>query len=214
MEQGVFVIAFGQVVVGDLRAQVMDVMKTDVPTEPLQDERQLVKGTALQTGLHKFPAFVVVPVGRVKIMLDVEKPDPDRGTDHEDRQLHHEIGLPPDQPAHQGDHRHQRKIGPPDTGLLTPSLCWRNALGDDKDQQWANSQQGKRITHDAVGSLLPPRRGEIFPDGHRIHVACAAPVEVTGSGMMDRMIMLPAIVGRKVQKGGDPARQNHWPSAI
>ena len=72
MEEGIFVIAFGQVVVGNLRAQVMDVMKTDVPTEPLQDERQFIKGTALQPRFYEFPAFVVVPVGRVKIVLDVE----------------------------------------------------------------------------------------------------------------------------------------------
>ncbi len=133
MEQGVFVIAPGQVVVGDLRAQVMDVMKTDVPTEPLQDERQLVKGAALQTSLHKFPAFVVVPVGRVKIVLDVEQPDPDRTTDHEDRQLHHEISLPPDPPAQQGNDRHQRSIRRPDTGLFASALRWRNPMADDKN---------------------------------------------------------------------------------
>lgn len=62
MEQGIFVIAFGQVVVGNLCTQVMDVMKTDVSTEPLQDERQLIEGTALQTRFYEFPAFVVVPV--------------------------------------------------------------------------------------------------------------------------------------------------------
>ena len=87
MEQGIFVIALGQVVVGDLGAQVMDVMKTDVPGEPLQNERQFIEGTALQPCLYKFPALVVVPVGWVKVVLDVEEPDPDRCTDHEDRQL-------------------------------------------------------------------------------------------------------------------------------
>ena len=85
MEQRVFVIAPGQVVVGDLGAQVMDVMKTDVPSEPLQDERKFIKGTALQPCLYKFPAFVVIPIGRIKIMLNVEKPDPNGCADHENR---------------------------------------------------------------------------------------------------------------------------------
>ena len=134
MEQGIFVIAFGQVVIGDLRAQVMDVMKTDVAREPLQDERQLIEGTALQPRLHKFPAFVPIPVGRVEVVLHVEKPDPDRGADHQDWQLYHEICLPPDQPARQGDRNHQRKISPPDAGDLASSLGWRNPLGDDEDQ--------------------------------------------------------------------------------
>lgn len=99
MEQRVFVIAPGKVIAGNLGAQVMNVMKTNVPTEPLQNERQLIKGTALQPGFYKFPAFVVVPISRIKIVLDVEEPDPDRCSDHQDRQLHHQIGLPSDQPA-------------------------------------------------------------------------------------------------------------------
>src|SRR6476469_282742 len=122
MKQGVFVIAFRQIVVGDLCTQMMDVMKSDVPTEPLQDERQFIEGTALQPCLYKFPAFVVVPVGWVKVVLDVEEPNPDRCTDHEDRQLHQYIRLPPNQPAYQGNHNDQRKIGPPDTGTFASSV--------------------------------------------------------------------------------------------
>ena len=88
MEHGIFIIAFGQIVIGDLGAQVMDVMKTDIPTEPLQDDRQFIEGTALQPCLDKFPAFMVVPVGWVKVVLNVEEPDPDRRTDHKNRQLY------------------------------------------------------------------------------------------------------------------------------
>src|SRR6185503_11292517 len=130
MEQWIFIIAFGQVVVGDLGAQMMDVMKTDVAREPLQEKRQFVKGTALQARLYKFPAFVPIPVGRVEVVLHVEKPNPDRGADHQDWQLYHEVCLPPDQPARQGDRNHQRKISPPDTGDLASSPGWRNPLGD------------------------------------------------------------------------------------
>ena len=207
MEQGIFVIAFGQVVIGDLGAQVMDVMKTDVAREPLQEKRQLVKGTALQARLYKFPAFVPIPVGRVEIVLDVKEPDPNRGADYQDWQLYHEIRFPPDQPAHQGDHNHQQNIGGPDTGDLTPALCRRDAMADEKDRQGRESQQDQWITRNAIEGLLPPRRGEIFSHRHRVHVTGAAPVEVTGSGMMDRMVMFPAIVRRKVQKGGDPAEE-------
>src|SRR5690349_18129970 len=121
MKHGIFIIAFGEVIVGDLGAQVMDMMKADIPAEPLQNERQFIEGTALQPCLYKFPALVVVPVGWVKVVLDVEEPDPDRGTDHEDRQLHQYIRLPPDQPAYQCNHNHQRKIGPPDTRSFASS---------------------------------------------------------------------------------------------
>ena len=71
MEEGIFIIAFREIVVRDLGAQVVDVMKADVPTKPLQDKRQLVKRTALQPGLHKLPAFMVIPISGVKVMLDL-----------------------------------------------------------------------------------------------------------------------------------------------
>ena len=207
MEQGIFVIAFGQVVVGDLGAQVMDVMKTDVAREPLQEQRQLVKGTALQAGLYKFPAFMPVPVGGVEVVLDVKEPDPNRGADYQDWQLYHEIHFPPDQPAHQGDHNHQQNIGRPDAGDLTPALCRRDAMAYKKDRQGREPQQDQGITRKAIEGLLPPWRSEIFSHRHRVHVTGAAPVEVASGGMMDRMVMFPAIVGCKVQKGGDPAKE-------
>ncbi len=61
------------------------------------------------------------------------------------------------------------------------------------------------MAHDAIEGLLPPRRGEIFLHRHRVHIACAAPVEVTSGGMMDGVIVLPVIVRCKVQEAGDPA---------
>ena len=78
MEKRVFIIAFGQVIVGDLGTQMMDVMKADIPAEPLEDEWQLIEGTALKSCFCEFPAIIVVPIGGVKVMLNVEKPDPDR----------------------------------------------------------------------------------------------------------------------------------------
>jgi len=80
-------------------------------------------------------------------------------------------------------------------------------MGDEKDRQGREPQQNQGITRKAIEGLLPPRRGEIFSHCHRVHVTGAAPVEVASGGMMDRMVMFPAIVGCKVQKGGDPAEE-------
>lgn len=47
MKDRVFVITPGQVVVRDLRTQMVDVMETDISTEPLKDDGQFIEGTAL-----------------------------------------------------------------------------------------------------------------------------------------------------------------------
>src|SRR5579872_5689091 len=48
LEQRVRVVAFLQIVIGNPRAQMMDVMKSDVAGKPLQHAGQFVKRTALQ----------------------------------------------------------------------------------------------------------------------------------------------------------------------
>lgn len=39
MEKGVFLVAFLKIVIGDLGTQVVNMVKTNIPCEPLQDLR-------------------------------------------------------------------------------------------------------------------------------------------------------------------------------
>jgi len=47
--------ALFEVIIGDVRAEVMDVMETDVAGKPLEEPRQFVKGTPFQRGLGIVP---------------------------------------------------------------------------------------------------------------------------------------------------------------
>lgn len=80
--------AFLQFVVGDLRAEVMDVMEADVAREPLQHFRQFVERTACHARLEEIPVLVALPIGRVEIMLDVEQPHARRAGDQQDGNFH------------------------------------------------------------------------------------------------------------------------------
>ena len=85
MKDGILFIGLRKVVIGDLRAQMVDVMETDVPAEPLQDGRQFIKGTALQAGFEVIPLAVALPIHSLEIMLNIEQPYP-RTCSKEDHQ--------------------------------------------------------------------------------------------------------------------------------
>ena len=64
-------------VVGNTRAQVVDMMKPDVAGEPLQDSWQLIKGTALKRRCGVIPVLGPRPIGALELMLHVEQPQAD-----------------------------------------------------------------------------------------------------------------------------------------
>ena len=77
-EDGVGVVGALQVVVRDPGVEVMDMMQTDVAGEELQQLRELQIRAATQRGLGIAPLTLALPVGVLKLVLDVEQPDADR----------------------------------------------------------------------------------------------------------------------------------------
>src|ERR1700691_694504 len=67
LKEWVGLVAFLQVVIGDARAEVVNVMEPDVAGEPLQDSGQLVKRTALQGRGGKTPVLTAFPVNILKL---------------------------------------------------------------------------------------------------------------------------------------------------
>src|SRR5687767_8841705 len=83
-----------QIVIGDARAEVVQVVIADIPGKPLEDFRQLVKRAALQRGGGVVPVFSAFPVNAVKLMLHVKEPDAYGAGDPHDRELNQEISFP------------------------------------------------------------------------------------------------------------------------
>ena len=63
---------FLKFIVRDPRAEVMDVMETDISSEPLQNFWKLIEGTAIHASVEEFPLRVAFPVRRVEIVLHIE----------------------------------------------------------------------------------------------------------------------------------------------
>ena len=75
-----FVASF-EIVIRNARAQMVDVMVADVTGKPLENLRQLIKGTALQRGGGVIPLLFARPINAFELVLDVEQPEASRTGD-------------------------------------------------------------------------------------------------------------------------------------
>ena len=71
-EKCIRIVAFLQMVVGNGRAQMMDMMKADIARKPLQDSGQLVERAPVQRSLRVIPPVAALPVRAFKLMLYVK----------------------------------------------------------------------------------------------------------------------------------------------
>ena len=67
---------------------MMDVVNADVGGEPAQKARQGIVRAAVKRRLLQIPSVVVSPYGILKLVLNIEQPDPGRGRQQHDRQMH------------------------------------------------------------------------------------------------------------------------------
>ncbi len=92
---------------------MMNVMKSDVARDPLQNRGKLVIRAPLHRGFHIAPFFFVLKVGILELMLDIEQPDAQQAGYEENRPLNHDECLPadgPDQQRIQSDQEYIRQI--------------------------------------------------------------------------------------------------------
>ena len=72
LEDRVLVVTFLQFVIGDLRAEVVNMMETNIAGKPLQHFGKFIERTAVHASLEELPILVALPVGRLKVMLNIE----------------------------------------------------------------------------------------------------------------------------------------------
>src|SRR5829696_921713 len=136
LELGVFLVTCLELVVGDLWAEVMDMMETDIPREPLQQLWQLIEGAAVHAGIEELPLRMAFPVSRVEVVLDIKKPDAYAAGNQQDWYLHQQERRPADfqnEPAHDGG---DRDIGPDHAAALAlPGALFPEPVRECKDEE-------------------------------------------------------------------------------
>ena len=203
-ENFVRVVAFFQLVVWNPWAQVMDVVETDVASEPLQDLGKFVERAAQQRGGRVVPLFMVVPVNVLELVLHVEHPDASGTGDHRHGKLNHQPALPAQRPDLQArENRHGDIHGPNRHFFTAARIAVGEPLINEKQAGRGDQKQNDRIAHDPVNELFPFRSGEVFSHGEGPDVTRATTIQIAATGVVEGMFPAPMEIRSGRQKAGE-----------
>lgn len=125
------IMALFQMVVGNSRAYVVNVMEPDVARKPLQQSWQAIERRALQCSLHWIPRNMARPVNPLELMLDVKQPNAASAGDNKYGKLDQQIGLPSDKPGSEDKGERNACVGDVQAlDLLSPFTLSRKSLID------------------------------------------------------------------------------------
>ena len=127
---------------------------------------------ATQRRLGIAPLIVALPVGVLKLVLDVEQPDADRARQQRRWRPHDKEVLPADQPAQRGDDDGQRGVGA-EHAVAHPRSCAaaHQPRFDDHGEHRAEPEHHQRVTKQPVGKPTPPRTSLILGDRQGLDIA-------------------------------------------
>ena len=206
LEQRLRLVAPLQIVIGNLRAQMMNVMKPDVARKPLENPGQFVERAALQRRREIIPFLVPLPVNSFELMLHVKQPHPGRAGHHYDRQLDQQIRLEAENHAQPDGHSQNRQICPIHRVTLPPArLFRRKPVLDHKQEKRRHHEEHERISRQPIREPFPAGCFQIFLHGQCPYRTQAAPVQVASRRMVDGMFPAPEMIRGEGQYAGDEA---------
>ncbi len=197
-----------QPVVGDPRAEVVDVVEADAAGHPVEHPGQAVERAARERGRGVVPVLARGPVRPLVLVLHVEEEDAAGGGEEHRGRVDGRDRARPDQQARGGQRHEDGRVGEVNPEDLAPSsraLRVEPLLGDQPDR--AEHEQDDRVAVDGVLDPAEPREGAVLLDGERLDVAVAALVQAAGGGVVDGVVLRPLGVGREGQGARDEADQ-------
>jgi len=138
------VVAFFEEVIRDPRAQMMDMMETDVSAEPLEDPRQGVVGASPGRLFEIGPVRVAIPLNPFILVLNVEHPQSGDAGDGDDRQLNEHEGLETDCEMSEHEDSQKRQVIIDDAPFHSRSGALRpETIENQEEIEWACAEQGQ-----------------------------------------------------------------------
>ncbi len=203
LEHGLLAEALREPVIGDRRAQVMDMVKADVAGEPVQNSRQRIHRAALQRDRHVIASIAALPVDPVELVLDVEQPDTGGARDGEGGDQQQKRGGDSEgdeECAESGDQREVGEVNASSAGR--PRHRVRQPLLEKDDKQRADTHHHDRVSVEPVAEPHGKRRLAVLADGQGPDVAETAAVEIAGRRVVSGMFDPPVVVGREGHNSG------------
>jgi hypothetical protein len=197
-----------QPIIGNAAAQVMDVMNADIRGEPAQDRGQVVVRAAVQGVGVQVPVRVLFPGRLLELVLHVEQPHAERRGEQDDGKLDEQECPDADEPDQRRGEQRNREVGrhgaepglPP--GAHQPE---RQPVLQQEQVGRTDAEHDQRMPVQAIADPSPQRPGAKLAHRQRVDIADAAAIEVSGSRVVDGVVVAPVVVGRHGQHATDAA---------
>jgi len=193
-----------QFVIGDLRAQMVNMMETYIAAEPLQQARQFVIGTAHQRCRGIVPMLVGLPVCIFVLVLHVEKPDARNSGNHLYGNPNQQNGRQSDTPDGQRPERDEYRVGQVNASpLALPGMLSNKSQSEQKDVMRADEERDEGMSIDPVRKPVPLCAGQVLLDGQSYNIPDATAIQITGSRVMNGMLVRPSKIWSMDQNAAD-----------
>ena len=169
-------------------------VQADVAGEELQHARQLQVGAALQRGVGEAPVLACAPSRRPRTgaARRTARCRPRRRAGR--RRLHEQVLAPTDEPAERPDEQGQGDVRADDAAADARRASRAGSAGWTISAPRTARTRTSRTGCGTAGSEAPaPRPTRVLGDGQRGHVADAAPIEVAGGRVVDRVVVAPPL---------------------
>ncbi|GEM_PF-5961724 len=193
---------------------MVNVVQTDVPTEPLQHLWQLVVGAAGKGGLLEFPIVVLGPIHVFVLVLNIEQPDtPDARHSH-DGNLDEQVGLDPDGKVRQQYNSGQSQVAVDHTQALTLARFGvPQSVAKEEQKQRSQDEQDRGVAIEAVSEPGPLRGSKIFRNRHSPYIAMTTPVQIASGAVVHGVFVPPIVIRRKGEYASNESDQSVCPPA-
>ena len=181
-ENFVLIVSRFQIVIGDLGAQMVDMVETNVAAKPLQQFGQLEIGGTFESGPFVIPFVVPAPVGIFKLVLHIKEKYTYYGTRDGDRQPDHEDFFEAQPISQAQKDSQQANVGVVHRDAffaLTGGQFEGQAMKDSKKQCGGKNEHNDGVTIEAINEFAPNAALAIFFYRNGIDIAKAAKIEVT-----------------------------------
>jgi len=208
VQAGIFSCTGLQIIIGNARVQMVDVVKTNVAGQPLEHPWQFVKSAALNGGRQKIPLLLRPVIILLVLVLYVEKPEGDRPEAQQYGKMYQENLLPAQDKGKSAVDQHQKqvieKVGPPDPfPLLQPHE--RITHGKGQVNHGHAYKLNDRAAKEAVVPLPPRRTLAVLFRRQEIDVAPAAVLQLAIMGVMFVVAMAPVLIRNGTEQAGEKA---------
>jgi len=182
----------------DSAAEMVDMMKANIGSEPAQDDRKIVMRTAVKGSLMYVPSLSASPKRVLELVLNIEQPDPERSADQRDRQMHEQEWTYTHDPDRNSCYqqngevrRHRAQPGLPTAAHQSD----RQAVLQEKEVSGPETKHHQRMAVHAVSQPAPTRQQQIFADRQRVDIAHTPPIEIARVCVVGGMGAPPEIIG-------------------